>query len=82
MRKAIVRAAKNPALLADAEKMKLDMVYRPPEHLERVVTQLYATPPALVEKAREDQPQSEVVITLSDRAAACRAAGSARRRRR
>ena len=30
-------AVKNPELLAEAGKMKLDMVYRPPEHLEQVV---------------------------------------------
>ena len=36
--------------------MKLDMVYRPPEHLEQVVTHLYATPPATVEKAKQISP--------------------------
>jgi tripartite-type tricarboxylate transporter receptor subunit TctC len=56
MRKAIERAAKNPELLAEAEKMKLDMVYRPPQHLEEVVKNLYATPPALIEKAKEISP--------------------------
>jgi tripartite-type tricarboxylate transporter receptor subunit TctC len=56
MRKAIERAAKNPELLAEAEKMGLDMVFRPPEHLEQVVTQLYETSPALVEKAKEISP--------------------------
>ncbi len=56
MRRAIERAAKSPALLAEAEAMKLDMVFRPPEHLEKVVTQLYETPPELVEKAREISP--------------------------
>jgi tripartite-type tricarboxylate transporter receptor subunit TctC len=56
MRQAIERAAKNPALLAEAEKMNLDMVFRPPEHLEQVVTQLYETSPDLVEKAKEISP--------------------------
>jgi tripartite-type tricarboxylate transporter receptor subunit TctC len=56
MRKAIERAAKNPDLLAEAAKMKLDMVYRPPEHLEQVVKNLYDTPPATVEKAKEISP--------------------------
>ena len=37
MREAIERAVKNPELLAEAGKMKLDMVYRPPEHLEQLV---------------------------------------------
>jgi tripartite-type tricarboxylate transporter receptor subunit TctC len=56
MRNAIERAAKNPELLAEAGKMKLDMVYRPPQHLEEVVKNLYATPPALIEKAKEISP--------------------------
>ena len=56
MRAAIERAAKNPALIAEAEAMKLDMTYRPPEHLEQVVKQLYETPQKLVEKAREISP--------------------------
>ena len=42
--------------LAEAEKMNLDMVFRPPDHLEKVVTQLYETPPELVEKAKEISP--------------------------
>jgi tripartite-type tricarboxylate transporter receptor subunit TctC len=56
MRKAIERAVKNPELLAEAGKMKLDMVYRPPEHLEEVVKNLYATPQALIEKAKQISP--------------------------
>jgi tripartite-type tricarboxylate transporter receptor subunit TctC len=56
MRNAIERAVKNPELLAEAGKMKLDMVYRPPQHLEEVVKNLYATPPALIEKAKEISP--------------------------
>jgi len=56
MRKAIERAVKNPELLAEAGKMKLDMVYRPPQHLEEVVKNLYDTPPATVEKAKEISP--------------------------
>jgi tripartite-type tricarboxylate transporter receptor subunit TctC len=56
MRKAIERAVKNPELLAEAGKMKLDMVYRPPEHLEEVVKSLYATPPELIERAKQISP--------------------------
>lgn len=56
MRKAIERAVKNPELIAEAQKMKLDMVYREPGHLAEVVKQLYATPPALIEKAKEISP--------------------------
>jgi tripartite-type tricarboxylate transporter receptor subunit TctC len=56
MRKAIERAVKNPELIAEAQKMKLDMVYRPPEHLEQVVSSLYATPAKTVEKAKQISP--------------------------
>jgi tripartite-type tricarboxylate transporter receptor subunit TctC len=56
MRKAIERAVKNPELIVEARQMKLDMVYRPPEHLEQVVSNLYATPPATVEKAKQISP--------------------------
>jgi tripartite-type tricarboxylate transporter receptor subunit TctC len=56
MRKAIERAVKNPELVAEAQKMKLDMVYRPPGHLADVVSNLYATPPATVGKAKEISP--------------------------
>jgi hypothetical protein len=56
MRKAIEAAVKNPDLIAEAAKMKLDMVYRQPEHLEQVVTQLYETPPDLIEKAKTISP--------------------------
>ena len=56
MRSAIERAVKNPELIAEAEKMKLDMVYRPPEHLEQVVAHLYETSPETIAKAKEISP--------------------------
>jgi tripartite-type tricarboxylate transporter receptor subunit TctC len=56
MRKAIAATAKDPELLVEAEKMKLDMAYRPPQHLERLVANLYATPPAMVETIRKLVP--------------------------
>jgi len=31
-------------------------VYRPPEHLERLVAQLYETPPDVIEKAKTISP--------------------------
>ncbi len=48
MRKAIAEAAHDPDLLAEAAKMKMDMTYTPPDHLERLVATLYQTPPALI----------------------------------
>lgn len=56
MREAIRAAATDPALLAEAAKSKLDMAYRPPENLEKLVQQLYDTPPALVEKLKSISP--------------------------
>jgi tripartite-type tricarboxylate transporter receptor subunit TctC len=56
MRKAIAAAAKDPELLAEAEKMKLDMAYRPPEHLEKLIAQLYETSPAMVETVKKLVP--------------------------
>src|SRR5262249_11178704 len=56
MRRAIKAAVANPELLAEAEKMKLDVVYRPPEHLEQVVQHLYETSPQTIAKAKEISP--------------------------
>ena len=56
MREAIAAAVKNPDLIAEAEKIKLDMVYRPPEHIEQVVAHLYETPPEVIAKAKEISP--------------------------
>src|SRR6266850_618042 len=56
MRKAIDAAARDPELIAEAEKMKLDMAYRPPEHLERLIANLYRTSPAIVEAVKKLVP--------------------------
>ena len=56
MREAIARAVKDPELLAEAAKSKLDMTYRPPENLEKLVNQLYETPPALIEQLKSISP--------------------------
>jgi tripartite-type tricarboxylate transporter receptor subunit TctC len=56
IRNAIEHAVKSPELLAEAGKMKLDMVYREPRHLEELVAKLYATPPELIEKAKSISP--------------------------
>ena len=56
MRQAIAAALKDPDLIAEAEKIKLDMTYRPPERLEQLVQQLYDTPPALVEQLKAISP--------------------------
>ena len=56
MRKAIAEAVKDPELVDEAAKMKLDMTYRAPEHLEQLVAHLYETPPALIETIKKISP--------------------------
>ena len=41
LRGAIAAAVKDPELIAETEKMNLDMSYLPPEHQERVISSLY-----------------------------------------
>jgi tripartite-type tricarboxylate transporter receptor subunit TctC len=59
MRKAFAEALQDPALLAEASKMKMDMSYRPPDQLERLVTQLYETPPDLIETVKKLVPNQQ-----------------------
>jgi hypothetical protein len=56
MRQAIAAAAQDKDLLADAAKARIDMTYRPPGHLEKLVHQLYDTPPALIEQLKSISP--------------------------
>ena len=56
MRKALADAANDPELVAEASRIKLDMSYRPPDHLERLVANLYETPPALIETIKKITP--------------------------
>jgi hypothetical protein len=56
MRAAFAATVKDPELLAEAEKMKLDMSYRPPEALERLVAKLYETPPDVIEAVKKLVP--------------------------
>jgi hypothetical protein len=56
MRKAFADLAKDPQMLADAGHAKVDMTFRPPEHLEQVVERLYRTPPELIETVKKLVP--------------------------
>ena len=56
LRKALADALKDPGLIADAEKGKIDMSFRPPEDLERITKALYATPPDLIESVKKLLP--------------------------
>jgi tripartite-type tricarboxylate transporter receptor subunit TctC len=56
IRQAFADAVKDPELVAEAARIRLDMTYRPPDHLERLVAALYETPPALVETVKKLVP--------------------------
>jgi len=56
MRKAFVEVARDPQMRAEAERLKLDMSFHTPEHLERLVAALYETPPAMIEAVKKLVP--------------------------
>jgi tripartite-type tricarboxylate transporter receptor subunit TctC len=56
MRKALADAVKDPELIAEAERLKLDMTYRPPEDLVKLVDNLYKTPPSVIDTVRKLVP--------------------------
>jgi tripartite-type tricarboxylate transporter receptor subunit TctC len=53
LRNAIAAAVKDPELVAEANKMRLDMTYQPPAHLAQLVAKLYATPPATIAEIKK-----------------------------
>jgi len=57
MRNAIAAAVHDPELLVEAGKMQLDMAYRPPEDLERLIDNLYRTSPAMVQTIKKLVPK-------------------------
>jgi tripartite-type tricarboxylate transporter receptor subunit TctC len=56
LRKAFVDTVHDPELVAEADRLKLDMTYRSPEDLERLVTNLYETPAEMVETVKKLVP--------------------------
>jgi tripartite-type tricarboxylate transporter receptor subunit TctC len=56
MRKAIAEAVRDPELVAEAQKARLDMTYRPPEHLERLVAKLAETSPEQLQAIKKIVP--------------------------
>jgi tripartite-type tricarboxylate transporter receptor subunit TctC len=56
LRKAFADALKDPALIEDAKKTSVDMTYRPPEDLEKLVAALYATPKETIDELEKIVP--------------------------
>jgi tripartite-type tricarboxylate transporter receptor subunit TctC len=53
LRKAFVETLNNPALRGEADKMQLDVDAIDGEELQKLVADLYATSPHLIERARQ-----------------------------
>ena len=58
LRTAFADTLKDPELVAEANKQKLDMTYRSPDELLALVQKLYATPPDIIAQAQELMPTS------------------------
>jgi tripartite-type tricarboxylate transporter receptor subunit TctC len=59
MRKAFAAAVTDPDLISEAGRMKLDMTYRPPDALERLLARLYESPPELIETVKKLVPNMQ-----------------------
>jgi tripartite-type tricarboxylate transporter receptor subunit TctC len=53
LRKAMAAAVKDPALVAEAARMNLDMTYHSPAELEELVAKLYKTPASTIAEVRK-----------------------------
>jgi tripartite-type tricarboxylate transporter receptor subunit TctC len=58
LRKAFAAALKDPALIEEARKSQVDMTFRPPEELEKLVAALYATPKETIAELEKIVPAS------------------------
>jgi tripartite-type tricarboxylate transporter receptor subunit TctC len=56
MRRAMAAAAKDPELVAEAGRMKLDMSYHSPVQLEELLAKLYRTPPDTIAAVKKLVP--------------------------
>jgi tripartite-type tricarboxylate transporter receptor subunit TctC len=59
LRKAFAATVHDPELVAEAARIKLDMTYRSPEDLERLVANLYETPLEMVETVKKLVPSMQ-----------------------
>ena len=56
LRKAFADAVNDPDLIAEAERLKLDMTYRPPGDLAKLVANLYQTPQSIIDTVKKLVP--------------------------
>ena len=56
MRRALATAARDPDLIAEAARIRLDMSYREPDRLERLLADLHATSPDVIEAVKKLVP--------------------------
>jgi tripartite-type tricarboxylate transporter receptor subunit TctC len=56
MRTAFADLAKDPQMLADADKLKIDMTYHSPARLDELIGNLYRTPPETIETVKRLVP--------------------------
>jgi tripartite-type tricarboxylate transporter receptor subunit TctC len=56
MQEAVAAAVKDPELVAEAAKIKLDMSFRGPAALQELTKKLYATPPEVIEAVKKLVP--------------------------
>ena len=56
-RTAFISAVEDAELQEEARKTNLDMSHRTAEHLESLIAKLFATPPALIERAKQLAPE-------------------------
>ncbi len=59
MRRAMEDAVKDPELVAEAEKLNLDMSWRQPDNLTRLTGELYKTPPEMLEAVKKLVPNMQ-----------------------
>ncbi len=59
MRRAVAEAVRDPELVAEAEKLQVDMSWRPPENLERLTAAIYKTSPDMIEAVKKLVPNMQ-----------------------
>ena len=59
LRRAVAEAVNDPELIAEAEKLQVDMSWRPPENLERLTAALYKTSPEMIDAVKKLVPNMQ-----------------------